>query len=502
MTFESLGLAAPLMRAIQTLGYTEPTAIQVKSIPDAISGRDMLGCAQTGTGKTAAFALPILHRLVTSRDGDQVPKPAPRKAPGPRGPSARAPQICFPRALILAPTRELAAQIGVSFNRYGKHSHQRTVVLFGGVNQNPQTQSLGRGAEIIVATPGRLLDLVSQGFVDLHRVEMFVLDEADHMLDMGFLPDVRRIIAMLPKQRQTLMFSATMPAEIQTLAKQILVDAVRIQIDPQRPAAERVEQSIYHVGQKNKPALLSHLLRSRNDASTIVFTRTKHGANAVVRKLAAVGITAEAIHGNKSQAARERALDGFKSGDLKVLIATDIAARGIDVSGIGHVINFDLPQVPETYVHRIGRTARAGRSGCATSFCGPHETGLLADIESLLRKRIPVGSDQPASTRVTDADRVEDKAADAQNRQGRNRPSRGSGAGTGNGSGGGRNSSANKTAGSKSATKSSKRPEHMRAKKASTPTKQSLVQSVLIRKGRAKPKPKTSHFDDPSPLLQ
>jgi len=477
MTFESLGIAAPILRAIHDLGYTIPTPIQKDTIPAGIEGRDILGCAQTGTGKTAAFAVPILHRLAERR--------VDREPVNSRRSSGQAVSI---RALILAPTRELAAQIGDCFNRYGKHSRLRTTVIFGGVNQNPQTRELQRGVDIVVATPGRLLDLASQGFVDLKRVETLVLDEADHMLDMGFLPDVRRIIAMLPTRRQTLMFSATMPAEILTLAKQILNDPLRIQIDPQRPAAETVEQSIYHVAQKNKPNLLAHLLRSRSDGSTIVFTRTKHGANAVVRKLETMGITAEAIHGNKSQSARQRALDAFKSGELKVLIATDIAARGIDVSGIGHVINFDLPQVAETYVHRIGRTGRAGRSGFATSFCGPHEPELLTAIERILRKRIPLGRDQPSATVLNEVDRAEglEPRENKNQRPGTSRNSRSGGDST------------------KSAGKSNSRgkPEHMRAKKAKVPTKQSLVESVLIRKGRAKPKPKASHFNDPSPLLQ
>lgn len=477
MTFESLGIAAPVLRAIHDLGYSTPTAIQIDAIPAAIEGRDILGCAQTGTGKTAAFAVPILHRLSehkTSRDSSSGRRPQ------------RDEKIPV-RALVLAPTRELAAQINDCFARYGKHSRIRAAVIFGGVNQNPQTRELQRGVDVIVATPGRLLDLVNQGYVDLGRVESFVLDEADHMLDMGFLPDVRRIISLIPKKRQTLMFSATMPNEILSLAKQILVDPVRIQIDPQRPAAETVEQSIYHVAQKNKPALLAHLVRSRLSSSTIVFTRTKHGANAVVRKLEAMGITAEAIHGNKSQSARQRALDGFKSGELKVLIATDIAARGIDVSGIGQVINFDLPQVPETYVHRIGRTGRAGRSGCAISFCGPHEPELLTAIERVLRKRIPLGRDQPSATVLSEADREEENEPRESGRPRR----------------GGSSPARSRTVAAKSSSLAgaSKRPEHMRAKKTKLPTKQSLVESVLIRKGRTKPKPKSSHFTDPSPLL-
>jgi ATP-dependent RNA helicase RhlE len=493
MTFESLGIAAPLLRAIQDLGYTVPTAIQKGAIPAAIEGRDILGCAQTGTGKTAAFAVPLLQRVSELRkdrsqhvdQGAQSDRP---QRGAKRIHSNTHSNVDSVRALVLAPTRELAAQIGDCFIRYGKQLRLRTAVIFGGVNQNPQTRDLQRGVDIVVATPGRLLDLVSQGFIDLRRVESFVLDEADHMLDMGFLPDVKRIISMLPKERQTLMFSATMPAEILSLAKNILVDPVRIQIDPQRPAAETVDQTIYHVAQKNKPALLAHLLRARPAGSTIVFTRTKHGANAVVRKLETQGITAEAIHGNKSQSARQRALDAFKSGELKVLIATDIAARGIDVSGIGHVINFDLPQVAETYVHRIGRTGRAGRSGFATSFCGPHETQLLTDIERILRKRIPVGHDQPSATVLSQADRDEamEPSETGRGRRGNARPAR-SGA----------------VAGKSIAKENSRsRPEHMRSKKAKAPTKQSLVEAVLIRKGRSKPKPKNSHFTDPSPLLQ
>jgi len=481
MTFESLGIASPIVRSVADLGYEIPTPIQQQSIPVAITGRDILGCAQTGTGKTAAFAIPILHRL--NESAESAPR---RRGDRQTGQSARP-----IRGLVLAPTRELAAQIGDCFNRYGANLSLRSTVIFGGVNQNPQTRTLDRGVDIVVATPGRLLDLVSQGFARLDRVEAFVLDEADHMLDMGFLPDVRRIIAMLPKQRQTMMFSATMPAEIVTLSKQILTTPHRIQIDPQRPAAESVTQTIYHVGQKSKPAMLAHLIRSRPSGSTIVFTRTKHGANAVVRKLSAMGIECEAIHGNKSQAARVRALDAFKSGKLQLLIATDIAARGIDVSGIGHVINFDLPEVPETYVHRIGRTGRAGRSGIATSFCGPHETPLLAAIERVLKKRIPVGQDQPKMTMVTDEEIAASRESEPVG------PSRG-----------GRGRSGNPANG-KSAAKSphgssneSRKPEHMKAKKAKTPTKQSLVQAVLIRKGRLKPKPKTSHFTDPSPLLQ
>jgi ATP-dependent RNA helicase RhlE len=475
MTFDSLGIAAPVLRAVHDLGYTTPTAIQKDAIPAAIAGRDILGCAQTGTGKTAAFAVPILHRLSAKRR-DNDPSPS-------RGNRDRSD---FARALVLAPTRELAAQIGDCFKRYGKHSGLKSTVIFGGVNQNPQTRDIQRGVEIIVATPGRLLDLISQGFINLRGIESFVLDEADHMLDMGFLPDVRRIIAMLPKQRQTLMFSATMPAEISTLAKQILVDPIRIQIDPQRPAADRVEQQLYHVAQKSKPALLAHLLRARPAGSTIVFTRTKHGANAVVRKLEAIGIRSEAIHGNKSQSARERALTAFKSGDLKVLIATDIAARGIDVSGIEHVINFDLPQVAETYVHRIGRTGRAGRSGQATSFCGPHESELLTAIERILRKQIPVGRDQPSATVLSEADREEDRQARKEDR-----PRRGSSKPACVGA------SARPTS-----ENARKRPEHMRAKKSKSPTTQALVEGMLIRKGRAKPKVKPSHFDDPSPCLQ
>lgn len=466
MSFESLGLSAPLLRAIDSVGYDTPTPIQQKTIPAAAAGRDLLGCAQTGTGKTAAFALPILHRLLPQRNAARN---------GRNG--SKAVSI---RALVLAPTRELAAQIGECFRRYGKQSGLRSTVIFGGVNQNPQVRELQKGVDILVATPGRLLDLVSQGHVDLRRIETLVLDEADHMLDMGFLPDVRRILARLPHERQTLMFSATMPGEIGALAQQILIDPVRVRIDAERPAAETVNQEIYAVAQKNKPALVGHLIRSRDDASTIIFTRTKHGANALVRKLAAQGIVAEAIHGNKSQAARLRALDAFRSGRLKVLVATDIAARGIDVSGIGHVINFDLPQVAETYVHRIGRTGRAGRCGHATSFCGPHESELLSDIERLLRKRIPRGTNQPTETVLTD----EDRRAAAETRDDRGaakRPRRGGG--------GNRQKS------------ESKRPEHMRAKKAEPPSQRELVNAMRIRKGRKKAA-KPSHFVQPAACLQ
>ncbi len=375
MKFEELGLAEPLLRAVLAEGYETPTPIQVQSIPHVLAGRDLLGCAQTGTGKTAAFALPILHRLHHKNGAQSRVRPI--------------------RALILAPTRELASQIGDSFRTYGRHTGLRGLVIFGGVNQNPQTAALHSGPDILVATPGRLLDLMNQGYVDLRSVEVLVLDEADHMLDMGFIHDIRKIVAKVPKARQSLFFSATMPPEIRKLADSILVNPVSVQVAPVSSTAENVDQSIYHVKKKNKPALLAHLLCDTQFFRSLVFTRTKHGANKVVRDLARAGISSEAIHGNKSQSARERAIENFKSSKTHVLVATDIAARGLDIDDISHVVNFDLPNVPETYVHRIGRTARAGASGVAVSFCDPDERGHLQAIERLTRKTIRVIHEQP-----------------------------------------------------------------------------------------------------------
>ncbi len=376
MTFEEFRLAEPILRAVRAEGYSIPTPIQCKAVPHVMEGRDVLGCAQTGTGKTAAFALPILHRLAPSRPQAHRPFPA-------------------TRALILAPTRELAAQIGDSFRTYGRHLPLRHAVIFGGVNQNPQARALKAGIDILVATPGRLLDLMQQGLVNLARVEVLVLDEADHMLDMGFIRDVRKIVAQVPRQRQTLLFSATMPAEIRALADAILTRPVHVQVAVNATPVEAIDQSVHFVDQRDKPAMLESFFNTNAVARALVFTRTKHGADRVARHLSQAGIRAEAIHGNKSQNARTRAMNSFKSSAPPVLVATDIAARGLDIDEISHIINYDLPNVPETYVHRIGRTARAGASGVAVSFCDSHERPMLQDIERLIRKPIPISSDQP-----------------------------------------------------------------------------------------------------------
>ena len=367
MQFNDLGLSAPLLRAVAAAGYVEPTPIQREAIPPALKGRDILGCAQTGTGKTAAFALPILAHL------DET--------------AGEEPEL---RALVLTPTRELAIQIADSFRTYGKGLDLYHTVIFGGVNEKPQIAELRRGVDALIATPGRLIDLMQQGHVNLDRIEAFVLDEADRMLDMGFLPDVKRVIARLPKKRQTLFFSATMPPDIRSLADSLLTDPVSVAVTPVSSTVERIEQRLYFVDKKDKPRLLVDMLK--NDPSfvhTLVFTRTKHGANKVVEYLGKAGLRAAAIHGNKSQGARERAMNGFRSGDIRLLVATDIAARGIDVEGISHVINFDLPNVPETYVHRIGRTGRAGAAGIAVSFCDVEERPYLMDIERLTKQHVP-----------------------------------------------------------------------------------------------------------------
>jgi ATP-dependent RNA helicase RhlE len=376
LTFSDLGLVEPILRAIAVEGYTVPTPIQREAVPLVLAGKDLFGCAQTGTGKTAAFALPILHRLWTNR-----PTPgAGRKI----------------RALVLSPTRELAAQIEESFSAYGRNTALRTGVIYGGVNQNPQVRMLQHGVDILVATPGRLLDLMNQGFVDLQNVEVFVLDEADRMLDLGFFPDIRKVVARLAKKRQTLLFSATMPADIRELAQTILRDAVNVHVAPVSTAAARIEQAVYHVSRRNKPALLRHLLQNGEISRALVFTRTKRGADRVMRDLLRAGVMSGAIHGDKAQAARERALNCFRSGKLHVLVATDIAARGIDVDAISHVFNYDIPNLAETYVHRIGRTARAGAAGTAVSFCDCEEQADLRAIERLLRRALDVRNDHPA----------------------------------------------------------------------------------------------------------
>ena len=379
MHFAKLKLIEPLLAAVRSEGYTLPTDIQKQAIPHVLEGKDLLGCAQTGTGKTAAFALPILQRLHLSHTCPKAPAAAERG-------HARRPI----RALILTPTRELAAQIGESFRVYGQHTRLRHTVIFGGVGQRPQADALHKGVDILVATPGRLLDLMNQRLVDLRRLEIFVLDEADRMLDMGFIHDIRRVIAHLPSQRQTLMFSATMPRDIRGLADTILRNPTQVTIAAESAAADTVEQALYFVEQPLKSALLEHVLKDTDVVRALVFTRTKHGANRVVERLERGGIIAEAIHSNKSQSARLRALKNFKDGATRVLVASDIAARGLDVDQISHVINYDLPNVPETYVHRIGRTGRAGAQGKAISFCSNEERDELKQIERLLGGSIPV----------------------------------------------------------------------------------------------------------------
>jgi len=363
--FDELGLSPPLLRAVVDAGYEHPTPIQCRAIPPALAGRDLVGCAQTGTGKTAAFTLPLLQLLAANAD-DQ-------------------PQL---RALVLTPTRELAAQIGESFSSYGRHLEIWHTVIFGGVSDKPQIKELRRGVDALIATPGRLLDLMGRGEVDLRHIALFVLDEADRMLDMGFLPDVQRITRRLPDRRHTLFFSATMPPAIRTLAESLLHDPVAVNAARISAPAEGVEHQLYFVDKANKRELLIDLLDAQEDAKTLVFSRTKHGANRIARVLDRAGFDVAAIHGNKSQGARVRALEAFRNGDLRVLVATDIAARGIDVEGVTHVINFDLPNVPETYVHRIGRTARAGATGVARSLCDVEERPYLADIERLIGKHL------------------------------------------------------------------------------------------------------------------
>ena len=371
-SFGSLGLAEPLLRALSAHGYERPTPIQAQAIPPLLEGRDLLGCAQTGTGKTAAFALPILDRL------------ARRRAAGPGV-----------RALILTPTRELAAQVRESFLRYGQHLRIQCATVFGGVGQGGQVQALRRGAEVVIATPGRLLDLMEQGHVKLGGLEVLVLDEADRMLDMGFIQPIRRIVAALPRVRQTLLLSATMPAEIAKLASGILRDPARIAVDPVSSTVDKISQWVLFVERGDKPALLREVLRDPTTRRVLVFTRTKHGADKVARHLDRAGIGAAAIHGNKSQNVRERALADFKDGRARVLVATDIAARGIDVDGITHVINLDVPNEPESYVHRIGRTARNGAAGVALSFCDREERVYLRAIERLTGTRLQVVTDHP-----------------------------------------------------------------------------------------------------------
>lgn len=375
MAFTKLHLIDPILKSLEAEGYQSPTPIQAQSIPYVLEGRDLLGCAQTGTGKTAAFAIPILQLLYNQKQEER----GPRKI----------------KTLILTPTRELAIQIDESFAAYGKHTGLSHAVIFGGVSQLPQVNILRKGIDILVATPGRLLDLISQGYIDLKDLKIFVLDEADRMLDMGFIHDVKRVITKLPAKRQTLFFSATMPPEIQKLADVLLTRPAKVEVTPVSSTAEAIDQSLYFVEKKDKPSLLLHLLNNSSISSVLVFTRTKHGADKVVKFLHRSHIASAAIHGNKSQNARQNALSNFKSGKIRVLVATDIAARGIDIDDLSHVINFELPDVPETYVHRIGRTGRAGNSGIAFSFCGADERDALKDIQKLIGKNIPVVNEHP-----------------------------------------------------------------------------------------------------------
>jgi ATP-dependent RNA helicase RhlE len=375
LLFEKLNIIAPIQKALKAEGYITATPIQAKAIPPLLEGRDLLGCAQTGTGKTAAFAIPILQKLFTEH----------KIVKGKR-------QI---KALILAPTRELAIQIGESFTIYGGNTGIKNLVIFGGVSQNPQTDALSAGTDILVATPGRLIDLINQKFINLNHVDQFVLDEADRMLDMGMVHDVKRIIAVLPKVKQTMLFSATMPLEITKLVDSLLTNPIKIEITPVSSTVDIIEQAVYFVGKKDKNALLIHLLKNKAVTSGLVFSRTKHGADKIVKALEKAGIGAEAIHGNKSQNARQRALSNFKEKRIRILVATDIAARGIDIDELSHVFNFDLPEVPETYVHRIGRTGRAGLGGIAISFCDEEEKSLLMSIQKLISKSIPLIDKHP-----------------------------------------------------------------------------------------------------------
>jgi len=403
--FVELGLAEPILRALTARNHVNPTPIQAQAIPKLLDGRDILGIAQTGTGKTAAFALPILQKL-SQKHGNKDQ----------RG----------PRALILAPTRELAIQIGDEFRAYAKHLKLRSVVIFGGVKQKAQVNALSRGVDVVIATPGRLLDLFGQGWLQFEAVQFLVLDEADRMLDMGFVRDVRKIVAALPKKRQSLLFSATMPDSVARLSSTILVNPVRIEVTPQATPIEHLKQSIYHVNAAGKSDLLARLLNNPALSRVIVFARTKHRANRVAEQLSKRGLAAEVIHGNKSQGARQRALKRFRAGDARVLVATDIVARGIDVDGVSHVINYELPNEPESYVHRIGRTARAGADGEAVSFCDPTEQGYLRDIERLIRHELTVIGEGPAAGVSIDSGKVKKsrlqiKKNSRRRRNGRNR---------------------------------------------------------------------------------
>jgi ATP-dependent RNA helicase RhlE len=442
MHFSDFGLADSLLRAVVARGYTIPTPVQAQSIPHVLEGRDVLACAQTGTGKTAAFALPILHRLSNvagqSKADNASNGAASHAKAAPRGGARKI------RVLVLSPTRELTAQIFDSFRAYGSHTGLRSTVIFGGVGYRPQIQALQQGVDIVIATPGRLLDLMQQGHVDLSAVETFVLDEADRMLDMGFMPDIRRLVAKLPAKRQTVMFSATMPEPIERLANAILRNPAQVRIAPVKETTELIEQRVCFIPTKLKPRLLTKLL-GQGVERAIVFTRTKHGANRVTKQLCAAGIPAQAIHGNKSQAARQRSLASFKSNRPPVLVATDVAARGIDVSGVSHVFNYDLPDEPETYVHRIGRTGRAGATGIAIAFCDQAERSMLKSIERLIRRPLVVDGHHPIESLP------EAPAAEASGSRG-----------GGNGSGGNRNGGGSRSGGGGGSGK--RRPEQRGAR--------------------------------------
>lgn len=375
MTFKDLEIIQPILKALEAEGYTHPTPIQQQAIPILLKGKDLLGCAQTGTGKTAAFAIPIIQKIYQ----DRIEHKGPRKI----------------KALIVTPTRELAIQISESFTTYAKFTDVKNTVIFGGVNQGSQTITLSKGVDVLIATPGRLLDLINQGYISLKEVKYCVLDEADHMLDMGFIHDIKKIIAKLPKERQSLFFSATMPPAIVELSHKILGNPEKITINPKQTTAEKIDQTVYFVSKKSKPKLLVHLLQLEMADSVLVFSRTKHGADKIVRFLEKSDIKSKAIHGNKSQGARQLALNNFKNGTINVLIATDIAARGIDVEELSLVINYDLPNIAETYVHRIGRTGRAKASGKAISFCDAEEKTFLKDIQLLINQKIPIVDNHP-----------------------------------------------------------------------------------------------------------
>jgi len=411
MTFEELGLAEPILKALKEEGYTHPTPIQEQAIPILLRGKDLLGVAQTGTGKTAAFGIPILHHLY---EGISL-KQTKRKV----------------KALVVTPTRELAIQIGESFTAYGKHTGLRNTVIFGGVKQGKQVNILNSGVDILIATPGRLLDLMNQGFISFNHLKFVVLDEADQMLDMGFVHDIKKIIAKLPPKRQSLFFSATMPKSIVALSTKMLGDFERVTIKPEQATAEKVTQGLYFVSKGNKPKLLVHLLEDKPTESVLIFSRTKHGANKIVKKLGQADIEAAAIHGNKSQTARQKALGAFKDGSLKVLVATDIAARGIDVDDLAMVINYDLPNVSETYVHRIGRTGRANASGIALSFCDQEERAYLRDIEKLINQKVPRMPEYPFTGEDSEPEKDDRVRRQPQPRSRNTTPNRNKSAGTG-----------------------------------------------------------------------